>query len=100
MGRPKIKIMDESVEEKKTKKKPSKKEGRIEEVRGDSAGARSIGVAAANEMSEDAPRDTELAGPRVEKDKKPEKPGKAKPRRKKYQEITKDLDRSQGYSLT
>ncbi len=31
---------------------------------------------------------------------KPQKPGKAKPRSKKYQEVTKDLDRTKSYPLT
>ncbi len=64
MGRPKVKIIDDS----QTPKEETKPEV-IEVV--------------------EAP-----------KDKKAQKPGKAKPRSKKYQEIIKDLDRSKTYPLS
>lgn len=57
-----------------------------ESTRREAAGAKAI---------EDARRDTEVAGPRAQK-----KPGKEKPRSKKYKEISKDLDRDKVYSLT
>src|SRR3990167_8739262 len=111
MGRPKVKIIDDSqVEE--IKEKPSKdKRERVksetaeaispvetskEETRGDGEeGSRR--VAAVSEANEDARRKTEPAGPRAAQ--KSQKPGKAKPRGKKYQEITKDLDRTKSYPL-
>ncbi|MEK7616501.1 MAG: hypothetical protein AAB414_00410 [Patescibacteria group bacterium] len=118
MGKTKIKTIDDSApvegEKEKTSNKPRKTAksevdkviGEVEsapkevsdadEARGDSEeGSRR--VAAASETSEDARRDTELAGPRAQK--KSQKPGKAKPRSKKYQEVFKDLDRTKSYPL-
>ena len=111
MGKKKLAIIDDSVQE-EAKKKPSRKaETKVESVkvygeveqtaaRGDSEeGSRRM--TAGSEATEDVRRDTELAGPRAEEktEKKSQKPGKAKPRSKKYQELIKDLDRSKIYPL-
>ena len=52
--------------------------------------------------SEETPpvRQANLTNVSPEQPKKSQKPGKAKPRSKKYQEITKDLDRTKSYPIT
>lgn len=68
MGRPKIKIIDDSVKE------TPKEEVKVE----------------TKKIKETA----------VKKDQPAKKPGKAKPRGKKYQELTKDLDKTKNYPLS
>ena len=103
MGKTKIKTIDDSAPQEP--KKPAKKLGRSDDAlveklkeelgikeekpkgaRGDGEEG-SRGVAARSEATEDAPRDTEPAGPR------------AKSRGKKYLEASKDLDRNKFYPL-
>ncbi|MBI4035774.1 50S ribosomal protein L1 [Candidatus Daviesbacteria bacterium] len=82
MGRPKIKIIDDSAPEAEEKEKKVKSSDKPEISES----------AAANE--------TKTASPEVKTEtKKPQKPGKEKPRSKKYQELTKDLDRNKNYPL-
>lgn len=88
MGKTKIKIIDESVEE---VKKPVKKLGRsdalVEKLKAE------LGI----EEKTETKKVEKKAEVKVEK--KVEKPGKAKPRSKKYQQVIKDLDRSKTYSI-
>lgn len=108
MGRPKIKIIDDSMpEEENRKQKPSKQEAKLESVE-----ATSSVIPNDSEESQDLePRDSSQAKPdqndKIEekteapKEKKAQKPGKrTKVRSKKYQELTKDLDKSKSYPLT
>ena len=107
MGRPKVTIIDDSQPEIEVKNKKAKKESKLESVKAsdavepiteqmistDETGAKQISSEASGEPS-DALRPSETV-----LKKKTHKPGKAKPRSKKYQEITQDLDRSKAYSL-
>ncbi len=72
MGRPKIKVIDDSVE--------------------------ATPVVANEETSENIAASPEA--PRNDDKKKAKKPGKAKPRSKKYKDISVDLDRTQSYPIT
>lgn len=98
MGRPKIKVIDDSVKE-EVKKKSSKKQtvddGKIEDsnLKIENGGSNeSIPSSTLN------PQNTTLH-PLSSIVKRVVKPGKAKPRSKKYQEISKDLDRNKAYLL-
>ena len=100
MGRPRIKIIDDAQTEAE-KKASSKKKVEKAEVKTESAAPDVIASEAKQSSPEQTP--TQIASsptaPRNDKEKKPQKPGKAKPRSKKYQEIAKDLDRTKTYSL-
>lgn len=120
MGRPKVKIIDDSQPE-EVKEKSSKKErakvnavSRLSEPGEEDQSAQALTSTTSSEPvppkaggelekqvqpSEHTIKSTEPAGPRAA-DKKSQKPGKAKPRSKKYQEISKDLDRTKNYPLT
>ena len=102
MGRPKIKIMDDSVPEVKEKKKKTSSVERA--VKPESVEATLPVIASEAKQSDTDENITKIAqspeAPRNDNNKKAQKPGKAKPRSKKYQEITKDLDRSKSYPLT
>ncbi|MDD5147521.1 MAG: hypothetical protein PHV63_03195 [Candidatus Daviesbacteria bacterium] len=117
MGRPRIKTIDDSVpeaEEKKQKTKPSKAErakvetdkasGEVEttelEARGDSEKKSTppVILEGAQQPIESDQKDA-IASLQHDKTKKPQKPGKAKPRSKKYQEAVKYLDRTKIYPL-
>ncbi len=117
MGRPKIKMIDDSQPEaevkskqslrskdlKKSKvKKTSKAEG---EAKLESAEITSSVIPGASEESladagQNESGDSSPAEPvQNDKPKKAQKPGKAKPRSKKYQELVKDLNRTKTYPL-
>lgn len=85
MGKTKIKLVDDSqpVEE-KPKKVGKPKDELVEKLKAE------LGI-------EETPKKEAV---KAEPVKKAEKPGKAKPRSKKYQEASKDLDRSKAYSIT
>ncbi len=108
MGRPKIKIIDDSAPEVEEKKTVKKEKAKSEQVK---AGGEVERTTEANEPNEDQgakQTPSERTGDtsdalRPDKqvtDKKPQKPGKSKPRSKKYQELTKELDRNKSYPLT
>lgn len=90
MGKTKIKVIDESTEA-EVKQKSSKKER---------AKSEPVKVIDEEVVMDDSAVKTKL----VEKDKsessKIKKPGKAKPRSKKYQEAIKDLDRTKTYPIS
>ena len=122
MGKTKIKIIGEPVEEEKhpvdtssspvdssSRKKPVKKLGRQDELV-ERLKAELEAEAPTKEKPEEKPVVSEPATGKeagairpereVSKEKtKPQKPGKAKPRSKKYQEAVKDLDRNKVYPL-
>lgn len=116
MGKTKIATIDDSLKEveKKKPKKPSKKLKKATEVKSgeDSRlsepgeGEQSAQAMTSTTLPEPIP--SEVEGGELEnrvqtnegaKTKKSQKPGKAKPRSKKYQQVTKDLDRSKIYSI-
>ncbi|MDD5416220.1 MAG: hypothetical protein PHE48_04430 [Candidatus Daviesbacteria bacterium] len=115
MGRPRIKTIDDSapeVEEKKQKTKPGKAERAKVETDKASGEVETTESVIASEAEGEArqssvdekdrhvvpqsgtPRDDEK-----KETKKSQKPGKAKPRSKKYQEAVKNLDRTKTYPL-
>ncbi len=117
MGRPKIKIIDDSQPEVKIKDQRSKiktskveGEGRLtpnaanprvaegERTRGDEP----QGVSTEGAVGEQESGSVDRSEQKTEaKEKKPQKPGKRKKvRSKKYQELTKDLDKSKTYPLS
>ncbi len=120
MGRPKIKMIDDSQPQAEEKKKPSKvekatkeSEGRlppnaansrldeVERTRGE-AESEPQGVSTEGVVSEpesEVADQSEEASEQPVKEKKVQKPGKAKPRSKKYQELVKDLDKTKTYPL-
>ncbi|MDP3973381.1 MAG: 50S ribosomal protein L1 [Candidatus Daviesbacteria bacterium] len=91
MGKTKIKVFDESAKEEE--KKPSKKK------------VKEIVIVSEAKQSDSGEVPTQIAtatpdgGPRNDTVKKTQKPGKAKPRSKKYQEVVKELDRTKSYSI-
>jgi len=87
MGRPKIKIIDDSQPEAEVKSQKSNVIPNISEESSQSMEDRHV-------------ESNQVDSPRDDKPKKPQKPGKAKPRSKKYQEAIKDLDRSKTYPLS
>ena len=112
MGKKKLAIIDDSIQE-EVKKKPSRKVAKssaveaISEVERTSdsmneteSGAKQTHSEPTGEASgtsttdEPTSKEPERATP-----KKVQKPGKAKPRSKKYQELVKDLDRSKTYPI-
>lgn len=112
MGRPRVKIIDDAqeTEEKASKKKASK----ATKVKSDEASRLSEeGEIRRESTSSDVHEQDRAGSERSEeselekrgqtnegaKQAKKQKPGKAKPRSKKYQEIAKDLDRTKTYSL-
>lgn len=108
MGRPKIKIIDDSQPEAEEKKqKPSKKAAKLEPAKAISAVEPTTEVNDSDQEDGAKQTNSEQTGsasgalrpsePPAQK--KSQKPGKAKPRSKKYQEVTKDLDRDKTYSL-
>ncbi|MBI2338633.1 50S ribosomal protein L1 [Candidatus Daviesbacteria bacterium] len=123
MGRPKVKIIDDSqpeaeVKDQKSKIKDSNKEKReraksevvkaISEVEQTSKpvilGSTSTSLSVNSATPESKQEDSGQALPAgrqasMAKEKKAQKLGKAKPRGKKYQEITKDLDRNKVYPI-
>lgn len=121
MGRPRVKTIDDSqaIEEvkksqvKATQKKEADslvaklqeelgiKSAKAERAKSDESKEDVIARSQSDEaISKDLPGKAEIATPSARDDgKKAKKPGKAKPRSKKYQEISKDLDRSLTYSI-
>jgi len=113
MGRPRIKIIDDAqieVEEKASKKiKKAKSESPNESVIPSETrnlpGSEDPSLIVQDDKIEAEDRHvvSQSGTPRDDEKKeakKATKPGKAKPRSKKYQELTKDLDRTKIYSLT
>ena len=116
MGKTKTKIMDDSIQEEV--KKSSKKEKRGGRLAPNAASSRSGEAGRTRGEAESEPQGVNTEGVVSEqesvsadqsdnqdadskrKQTKTQKPGKAKPRSKKYQDITKDLNRSQSYPLT
>ncbi|MBI2196805.1 50S ribosomal protein L1 [Candidatus Daviesbacteria bacterium] len=104
MGRPRIKIIDDAQEE--AKAKASKKKAEKPEVKAQPSTPDVIAtpdlIRGKQSSTEEKDRHVESKSdsPRDDKEKKPQKPGKAKPRSKKYQELTKDLDRTKVYPLS
>lgn len=116
MGKTKVAIIDDSAQEEKKesriKNKASKKRARAPEAKADAAsrlsepgedGQRAQAMTSATPSEPVPPKaegELEKQGQPSEeaKSKKTQKPGKAKPRSKKYQEVTKDLDRTKSYS--
>lgn len=98
MGRPKIKIIDDSVKE--AKDKPSKQTEKKQTL--DNGNLKLDKEAGGSKLEKQTsnikPQDPASSVQRPTS--KPAKPGKAKPRSKKYQEIAKDLDRNKTYPLT
>ncbi len=97
MGRPKVKIIDDSVlveEKKASKDKQAKSEDNQSPVLGSQLSDKGSPVVS-------SPTEKPASENRQQKtdNRKPQKPGKAKPRSKKYQEVVKDLDRSKIYPL-
>src|SRR3989344_5041123 len=127
MGKTKIKTIDDSSPtEEKVNKEPKKKFGRqddlvakinaeLGDVEGKSEDKKktpttspviaststtlSVNSAKQSDSEKEIATATPDGGPRNDEAKKTKKPGKAKPRSKKYQEISKDLDRSKIYPL-
>lgn len=114
MGRPKVKIIDDSVQEDSKEKKPSKKVAKrgeaieasadqsLSEPGDDGQNAQALtSVTPSEPVTEgQASLTGEQADSEPIKESKVQKPGKAKPRSKKYQEISKDLDKQKNYSVT
>jgi large subunit ribosomal protein L1 len=93
VGRPRLKIIDDAqeAETKASKKKAEKPEVKAELIE---AAQETKETAKTQETVKSEPKET-----KTESSKKVQKPGKAKPRSKKYQEISQDLDRTQNYPL-
>ncbi|MCR4305466.1 MAG: 50S ribosomal protein L1 [Candidatus Daviesbacteria bacterium] len=112
MGRPRLKIIDDAqdeAEEKASTRPSSGGKKRMEKTTIDDRKIEDSTLKVEDrESKENIPsstvdlQDSTLNPPSstVKKEKQPQKPGKSKPRSKKYQELTKDLDRNQLYSLT
>lgn len=102
MGRPRIKIMDDSAEG----RLPPNAASSRQEAEGKMQPATHVILEEAQRPIESENKDA-IASLQHDKTKKPQKPGKAKPRSlsrtksrgKKYQEVVKDLDRNKTYSL-
>lgn len=106
MGKTKTKIIDDSapVEEKKPKKERAKSEPKesspviLNEAKRSEESPANAGIPDKLGDSSATPA-SGVATPQNDKPKKAQKPGKAKPRSKKYQEVSKDLDRSKSYPV-
>lgn len=99
MGRPKIKIIDDSVPTEEVKKKTSKEKldvgsGKIDNEVGNSNLDKQVDNQTSNIQSPNP--SSNIKHPTS----KATKPGKAKPRSKKYQELVKDLDKTKSYPLS
>lgn len=90
MGRPKVKIIDDSVQEEEVKEKPSKKVEKSAEEKSEADSSPVI----TNETKQSPAKEEKKEA------KKAKKPGKAKPRSKKYQELVTDLDKTKNYPLS
>ncbi len=110
MGRPKIKIIDDSqIESEEKKQKTSREEKRAKSESAEAIGAVEHTTEPEESNQEEGAKQTssEQTGSASgasrpderANEKKAQKPGKAKPRSKKYQEIAKDLDRNKAYPL-
>lgn len=103
MGRPKVKIIDDSqpTAEVKDQKSKIKKTDKTNEAKLESTNSPVIAIPTSSreKQSSSSVEDRHVANaPRDDKIKK-QKPGKAKPRSKKYQEIAKDLDKNKTYPV-
>lgn len=123
MGKTKTKIMDDSLPQEESKK-PTRKLGRqdelVEKLKAELASKEPMksesvtspvilreknlvdsSSSEESQGSKEKSRDSSPAKPdQSDKKGKTQKPGKSKPRSKKYQEVAKDLDRAKAYSLT
>ncbi len=114
MGRPKVKMIDDSQPEVEEKKKTSKKVKHATGVKSEPVEDTSTVIASPEEAKQSksdssqaslspSENSTQIAAeptaPRNDEKKKIQKPGKAKPRSKKYQEAIKGLDRSKFYPV-
>ncbi len=103
MGRPRLKIIDdaqEETEEKLSKKKAKKPEIKTEASIPDVIASDAEGGTKQSNSEETPTQIASSQTPRNDKEKKARKPGKAKPRSKKYQEVVKDLDKTKAYPLS
>lgn len=91
MGKTKIKTIDDSVQEEKKSSRKVEKEQTIDDRKIEDSALKMEG----GELKEDT-----TIHPPSSTVKKVQKPSKAKPRSKKYQQAIKDLDRSKSYPLT
>lgn len=113
MGKTKLTIMDDSIpQEEEKKKKPSKKAKQVEAAKSetdkaidvveqseDTGNSEDSGAQQIHSEAQESASKPENSGPSGalqsdEQPKKKQKMGRAKPRSKKYQEVSKDLDRS------
>lgn len=104
MGKTKIKLIDESQpEEVKPKKKLGRSDALVEKLKAElGAEEEKLEVGNLKMDKEDGSLKLEDQTSNLKSLKptsKPSKPGKSKPRSKKYQEVSKDLDRSKTYPL-
>lgn len=113
MGKTKIKTIDDSQMEPEIKKKKSsggrlpsntassrpREAGRTRgEAKSDLAEPQGVSTEGAVSEQESGAADRSVKSDESPTQKKPQKPGKVKPRSKKYQEVAKDLDRTKSYS--
>ena len=103
MGKTKIQVIDDSAPmEEKKKQKPSKKAEK-QTIDDRKVEGSTLKVEGGKSKEESLPSTLNLQDSTIHPPsstvKKIQKPGKAKPRSKKYQEISKDLDRTKSYSL-
>lgn len=113
MGKTKIKTIDDSQMEPEIKKKKSsggrlppntassrpREAGRTRgEAKSDLAEPQGVSTEGAVSEQASGAADRSVKSDESPTQKKPQKPGKVKPRSKKYQEVTKDLDRTKSYS--
>ena len=110
MGKTKTKIIDDSlpVEEPTHpsfggKKKSERRDDLVEKLKAELE-VNDAPIIAIRQLAEKQSPEEEIAtspsAPRDDEKKKTQKPGKEKPRSKKYQEVSKDLDRTKTYPLT
>lgn len=97
MGKTKIQVIDDSAPVKEPKK-TNKKAAKLESAKAIDA-VESAPEAQNITQEPESSRPSGALRPSEQTSRKTQKPGKAKPRSKKYQEIVKDLDKSKFYSL-
>jgi|SRR3989344_8880672 len=107
MGKTKTKIMDDSLPVEETlakgqsssgRKKSEKRDDLVESLKAELS-VNDAPVIASEAKQSSQEREEIAAEPSAPRNDKPQKPGKTKPRSRKYQEISKDLDRTKTYPL-
>ncbi|MCL4365928.1 50S ribosomal protein L1 [Patescibacteria group bacterium] len=99
MGRPRIKTIDDSAPEAEVKKQKVKSD-KIKPAKSETDKASSkVEPSEIKAVMDDSAVKPQLEEKTKTESSKKKKPGKAKPRSKKYQEVVKDLDRSKLYPL-